>query len=114
VAKLLGYNFEIIYKPGQENKGADALSRSKEGLELNSMIYIPVWLGYQALIKVHDSDKWKKIIPKLQRGTKAYLGFTYKQGVLLFKDILVIDEKSSWIPKLFEDISLDLSPAYHC
>ncbi|PNY11636.1 transposon Ty3 gag-pol polyprotein [Trifolium pratense] len=41
-AKLLGYNFEIRYKPGKENRGADALSRMGEGSTLQTLISYPV------------------------------------------------------------------------
>jgi len=33
IAKLLGYNFDIIYKPGMENRGANTSSRQEEGRE---------------------------------------------------------------------------------
>lgn len=37
VSKLLGYDYEIIYKPGKENKVADALSRVTGSPSLNSL-----------------------------------------------------------------------------
>jgi hypothetical protein len=33
VTKILGYDFEIIYKKGKKNFGADALSRKDEDVE---------------------------------------------------------------------------------
>ena len=96
LAKLLGYNFEIVYKPGLENKGADALSRSMGEMELNSLAYIPVWLDCQNLItEVHESSTWRKVIEDLKQDQGKHIGFEYKQGVLFIKDRLVIFEISN-------------------
>ena len=102
LAKLLGYNFEIVYKPGLENKGADALSRSLG--ELSSMVSMPVWLDCQALVaEVHEDELWKKKIEALQHGQIDQGDFTYRHGILYYKDRLVISNKSNWIPKLIEE-----------
>ncbi|WVZ05472.1 hypothetical protein V8G54_018818 [Vigna mungo] len=103
LARLLGYNFEIIYKPGKENQGADALSRSRDEGEMKSMVSFPVWLDWQELnAAVHVDDKLKKIIEEMKAG-QVYVGYEYKQGVLYYKDRLVILEKSVWVNKLLEE-----------
>ena len=104
LAKLLGYNFEIVYKLGLENKGADALSRSMGEMELISLAYILVWLDYPNLItEVHESSTWRKVIEDLKQDQGKHIGFEYKQCVLFFKDKLVVAKTSSWIPKLMEE-----------
>lgn len=106
LAKLLGYNFEIIYKLGKENRQADALSRSREEMELNNVIYFPVWLDWQEInAEVHTDEKLRKIIEEVKKGQgeKINAGFVYKQGVLYYKNRLVIPEKLAWIPKFLEE-----------
>ena len=40
VAKLLGYDYEIIYMPGRENSVADTLSQRPDSPLLNSL-FVP-------------------------------------------------------------------------
>lgn len=41
--KLLGYRFDILYKPGSENREADALSPMNEDGEFCSVVSNPTW-----------------------------------------------------------------------
>lgn len=60
-AKLLGYNFKIIYKPGKSNAAADALSREAE-LKI-AAITLPYWVDWEQIEKElqEDSSLQKKL-----------------------------------------------------
>lgn len=46
IAKMLGYDYEIIYKRGRDNVIADALSRQYEDASSLLALYVPItrWL----------------------------------------------------------------------
>ncbi|MCI09521.1 RNA-directed DNA polymerase (Reverse transcriptase), partial [Trifolium medium] len=107
LAKLLGYHFEVKYKPGLENKAADALSRCYDDVELKTLMSYPTWVDSKSLLdEVAADTDIQVLIQELHKNPAAKPGYCVKNGVLFYHGRLVISPKSPSIPMLLEE--------YHC
>ncbi|PNX94272.1 retrotransposon-related protein [Trifolium pratense] len=71
-AKLLGYDFEIIYNPGRLNRGADALSRVHEGGELCQVVTSLQWTDEKTIKKEILQDKYlQQVIQDLKTNVNS-------------------------------------------
>lgn len=90
VMKLVGYKFEVQYRPGKENKAVNALSKVKEDLEY-SVMSRPHSLHLEKLEEEmsHD-DTLKNIIQQLILDSGAWPRYSLKKGRLFYKGRLVV------------------------
>jgi hypothetical protein len=99
VTKILGYDFEIVYKKGKKNVVVDALSRKDEDFE--ALLYAisiiqPDWI-------IEARDEWKNdekvwtLIQRLQKDSSASNTFTWKNDSLWYKAWIILGAKfRSW------------------
>ncbi|XP_017442779.1 uncharacterized protein LOC108347848 [Vigna angularis] len=104
IAKLMGYDFDIVYKIGSSDKVADALSRKGEKgieeLELQA-ISRPYWHDFREVLKeVEEDESLKKIVDEIKRDPNCHASYTLENDRLHYKGRLVLSAKSIWIPKL--------------
>ncbi|MCH80609.1 hypothetical protein A2U01_0001379, partial [Trifolium medium] len=104
MALLLGYQFEVKYKPGLENKAADALSRCYDDIELKILVSYPQLVDSKKLLDEVNSDvDIQKMIHEIQQNPTSRPEFYVKQGVLFYNGRLVISPQSPFIPLLLEE-----------
>jgi hypothetical protein len=110
VTKILGYDFEIVYKKGKQNVVADALSRKDEDVEsflCAISIIQPDWI-------IEARDEWKNdekvwtLIERLQHDSGASDTFTWKNDSLWYKDRLYLCKNSQLKQKVL--LELHTSP----
>jgi hypothetical protein len=96
VTKILGYDFEIVYKKGKQNIVEDSLSRKDEDVEafLSAILIIqPDWI-------IEARDEWKNdekvwtLIQRLHQDSSASDTFTWKNDSLWYKDPLYLCKNS--------------------
>ncbi|KAA0061303.1 transposon Tf2-1 polyprotein isoform X1 [Cucumis melo var. makuwa] len=98
IAKLLGYSFEVVYKPGLENKAVNALSRMQPIVHLYNLT-APTLTDLKAIKeKVDNNERLKEIIRKLQSGEEVK-NYSMQHGILRYKGRVVI-AKESLIPTI--------------
>ena len=81
---MLGYSFEVVYKPGLENKAPDALSRVPPTVSLNQLM-APTLIDLKTIKEeVEKDEKLKEIIMKLQNEEEVK-NYSLQQGILRYK-----------------------------
>jgi hypothetical protein len=104
LAKLLGFQFEVRYKPGQENKAADALSRCYDDGDLNYLVYNPVWTDKESILEeIRQDAAIQKLREEVTNNPGSKPGFSIQQGILLYQGRLVLSASSTAIPQLLKE-----------
>ena len=95
--KLMGYDYEIVYKQGKENVSADALSRLQNTGEMLQMMSTTLSSGfYQRIV-----DSWTKdvqlqaLIQTLQTVNPTSKHYTWSASSLLRKGKLVVGDDAA-------------------
>ncbi|GAU30089.1 hypothetical protein TSUD_392450 [Trifolium subterraneum] len=105
LAKLLGYSYEIKYKPGTQNRVADALSRVHENFPSVMAITIPHWKFLEKLqAEINQDSEVKDLMSKVANDPNSYPNFKIIKGLLYFKGRLYIPASSSFKNILLEEI----------
>lgn len=93
VSKLMGFEFEIMYRPGRQNSVADALSRRTDGPQLQAVTG-PIWGIWDSLREASETDT--KISEKRQQlleNNPLSEDYEWRDGLLFYKGKV-------WVPKL--------------
>ena len=99
-SKLLGFDFEIKYKPGIENRAADALSRKLLFSAMSTICFFE-WEELEA--EIEKDEKLKKILQGLLVTGVEHPGYKVTNGRLYYQYRLVIPKESQKIGSILRE-----------
>ena len=104
LAKLLGYHYDIVYKPGCQNRVVDALSRVHE--EQSNMLAITVpHLDFLTTLKkeLKEDTSFQEMVQKVLQHPTTFDKFQILDVLLFFKGKLYIPSNSRFKQLLLEE-----------
>ena len=108
MSKLFGYDFEIHYKPGLENKVADALSCRPNPAKFSSLS-VPFVLDVQAVGSQIDEDPHLARVKRdLLADSDSWPKYNLRQERLFYKDRLVLPQNSPLISSILREFHMGL------
>lgn len=83
IAKLLGYDFEIMYKSGVTNRVVNALSKKEDTEEEKELRVVarPYWQDFEEILKEIEVDEaLRKVMEDLKKDPNSHATFTRDFG----------------------------------
>lgn len=101
--RLLGYDFHIKYRRGEENRAADALSRlyETEGQFNAITILEPKWIR-ELKDSYQEDEELKGLIKQLTENGSNFPHHTYNGGLLRYKNKLMVGEENQMREKIID------------
>ena len=106
ISKLLGFDFEVKYKPGKENNAADSLSRQMQYVHITT-VQCEAWEGLEE--EVQGDEKLKAIVQALLADRSSQTDFQLKGGMLCHEGRIVVPKQSpriAWFLHEFHDTAM--------
>lgn len=100
-SKLVGLQFQIVYKPGASNRVADALSRrpSPESICAPVSVVTPQWI--QEVFSGYTKDPTTaEMLAKLAVDPQALSGFSLRDGIIRYRNCIWIGDNPSLQQKI--------------
>ena len=91
LSKLLGYDFEVKYKPGKDNSAADSLSRQMQYSQLTT-VQCDAWVGLEN--QIQKDERLTRIVHALLIDPLSQKGFQIKGGRLYHDGRIVVPKGS--------------------
>jgi len=104
LSKLLGYTYEIVYKPGAANKVDDALSKIDGSSSQMMGLTVPQCDLISKIQETYSADpKLKQLYQKVLGCPEKHRRFKIVKGIILYHDKIYIPCKSPLIQVLLEE-----------
>jgi hypothetical protein len=109
LSKLLGYSYEILYKPGGQNRVADALSRMHDTEAVCLSITIPQWEFLERLKLDHSVQQ---LVQQIKDNPTAHPHYKVQHDLLFFNNKLFIPDSSPFKKLLLEEFHSTLTAGH--
>ncbi|MCH86039.1 hypothetical protein A2U01_0006893, partial [Trifolium medium] len=106
LSKLLGYSYDILYKPGGQNRVADALSRMHDPEEACMSITIPQW---EFLERLKLDGSVQQLAQQIHDDPVAHPNYKVQNDLLFFNNKLFIPAASPFKELLLEEFHSTLT-----